>query len=67
MTRYKSFLIYILFMARVEGFWETELEGVVQRLRNGGAVRMVDHEGKEVIVRVETINPARIAELDSWA
>ncbi|HLF55081.1 MAG TPA: hypothetical protein VI612_05175 [Candidatus Nanoarchaeia archaeon] len=54
-------------MARVEGFWETELEGVVQRLRNGGAVRMVDHEGKEVIVRVETINPARIAELDSWA
>ena len=54
-------------MARVEGFWETELEGVVQRLRNGGAVRMVDHEGKEVIVRVETINTARIAELDSWA
>ncbi len=67
MTSYKSFLIYILFMARVEGFWETELEGVVQRLRNGGAVRMIDHEGKEVIVRVETINPARIAELDAWA
>ncbi len=67
MTNYKCFLIYILFMARVEGFWETELEGVVQRLRNGGAVRMIDHEGKEVIVRVESINPARIAELDAWA
>jgi hypothetical protein len=46
-------------MSEFAGFWETELEKVVQKLAKGGAARVIDHEGKEVIVRVETIDPGR--------
>lgn len=53
-------------MSEVAGFWETELQRVVQKLGKGGAVRAVDHEGQEVIVKVETIDPARIDFETAW-
>ncbi len=46
-------------MSEFAGFWETELERVVQKLAKGGAVRVVDHNGHEVIVKVEAIDPGR--------
>jgi len=55
-------------MSEVAGFWETELEKVVQKLiATGGAVRVTDHEGKKVIVKVESIDPARIDFETGWA
>ena len=55
-------------MSEFAGFWETELERVVQKLGKGGAVRVIDHDGKEVIVKVETIDPARVEINDTaWA
>jgi len=67
MTNYKAFSIFITFMTEVEGFWEIELEGVVQKLQKGGAIRVIDHDGKEVIVKVESIDPARIDTDHAWA
>lgn len=67
MTSYKSLPIFITFMTEVEGFWEIELEGVVQKLQKGGAIRVIDHKGKEVIVKVESIDPARIDTDHAWA
>jgi len=46
-------------MSEFAGFWETELERVVQKLAKGGAVRVIDHTGHEVIVKVEVIDPGR--------
>ncbi len=55
-------------MSEFAGFWETELERVVQKLAKGGAARVIDHEGKEVIVRVEAIDPGREETNDNaWA
>ncbi len=55
-------------MSEFAGFWETELERVVQKLAKGGAARVIDHEGKEVIVRVEPIDPGREDTNDTaWA
>ena len=68
MTSYKSSPIYITVMSEFAGFWETELERVVQKLSKGGAVRVIDHDGKEVIVKVEIIDPGREQENDTaWA
>lgn len=67
MTNYKTTAIFITFMTEVEGFWEAELEGVVQKLSKGGAIRVIDHDGKEVIVKVESIDPARIDTEHAWA
>ena len=53
-------------MSEVAGLWETELERVVQKLGKGGAVRVIDHDGHEVIVKVETIDPARIDFDTAW-
>ncbi len=55
-------------MSEFAGFWETELERVVQKLQKGGAVRVIDHDGHEVIVKVETIDPGREEPNDNaWA
>jgi hypothetical protein len=54
-------------MSEVAGFWETELERVVQKLGKGGAVRVIDHDGHEVIVKVEQIDPARVETQNAWA
>ncbi len=55
-------------MSEFAGFWETELERVVQKLSKGGAARVIDHDGHEVIVKVETIDPGREQENDTaWA
>ena len=55
-------------MSEVAGFWETELERVVQKMAKGGAIRVIDHDGHETIVRVETIDPGREESNDNaWA
>ena len=54
-------------MTKLEGFWDTELRKVVKRVQSGGAVRVLDQDGEEVIVRVMPINPARIGKMDGWA
>ena len=54
-------------MSEVAGFWEPELERVVRKLSKGGAARVIDHEGNEVIVKVETIDPARVDTQNAWA
>jgi hypothetical protein len=59
MANYKSSAIYITLMSELAGFWETELERVVQKLSKGGAVRVLDHDGREVVVKVEPIDPGR--------
>lgn len=41
------------------GLWDVELERVVQRLQKGGTVKTVNHEGRDVLVRVKRINPGR--------
>ncbi len=46
-------------MSEVAGFWECELERVVQRMQQGGAVRVHNDDGSETIVRVKRIDPAR--------
>jgi hypothetical protein len=68
MVNYKSLTIYITIMSEFAGFWETELEKVVQKLAKGGAARVIDHEGHEVIVKVEIIDPGREEQNDNaWA
>jgi len=54
-------------MAKYAGFWETELEKVVRKLGTGGAARVKDHNGKEVVVKLEKIDPARCGPDDGWA
>ena len=55
-------------MSEFAGFWETELERVVQKLSKGGAARVIDHDGHEVIVKVEIIDPGREEQNDTaWA
>ncbi len=46
-------------MSEFAGLWSYELQSVVQRMQYGGAVRLVNHDGAEVIVRVAKIDPAR--------
>lgn len=60
MTTYISFGVYIIpEMSEVAGFWECELRRIVQKFQAGGAVRVMDNEGSETIVRVERIEPER--------
>ncbi|VVB81007.1 Uncharacterised protein [uncultured archaeon] len=60
MTTYISFAAYIIpEMSKVAGFGECELRRIVQKFQSGGAVRVMDNEGSETIVRVERIEPAR--------
>ena len=55
-------------MSEFAGFWETELERVVQKLGKGGAVRVMDRDGNEIIVKVEAIDPGRADTNDTaWA
>jgi len=54
-------------MSEFAGFLETELKRVVTRLSNGGAVRVINHYGKEAIVKVEQIDPARFETQEAWA
>ena len=61
MTSYKLSPVYIVIMSELAGFWETELENVVQRMQKGGAVKIVNHKGNEVIIKVAKIDPARCA------
>lgn len=46
-------------MSEVAGLGDCELEGIVQKLQNGGATRVLDNKGREVFVRVEFIDPVR--------
>jgi hypothetical protein len=46
-------------MGEVAGLWECELRRIVQKFQSGGAVRVMDNEGSETIVRVERIEPER--------
>ena len=46
-------------MSEVAGFGECELERVVQKVQQGGAIRILNDDGSETIVRVEKIDPAR--------
>ncbi|MCX6708277.1 MAG: hypothetical protein NTW67_01330 [Candidatus Woesearchaeota archaeon] len=46
-------------MGEVAGLWECELRRIVQKFQSGGAVRVVDNEGSETIVRIEKIEPER--------
>lgn len=65
MINYKSPTNYIILtMTEVAGFWDVELEQMVQKLQEGGAVRAMNHYGKPVIVRVKRINPGRFGEND---
>ena len=60
MTTYISSAIYIIVeMSMVAGFWECELNRIVQKVQNGGAVRVMNDDGSETIVRVEKMDPAR--------
>lgn len=55
-------------MSELAGLWETELEKVVQKLAKGGSARVIDHEGHEMIVKVEIIDPGREETNDNaWA
>ena len=53
-------------MSEIAGLWETELEKVVQKLGKGGAVKVTDHEGKKVIIKLKSIDPARIDFETGW-
>ncbi len=46
-------------MSEFAGLWDYELQSVVERMQQGGAVRLVNKAGSEVIVRVEKLDPAR--------
>ena len=60
MRTYISFAVYIIpEMSEVAGLWECELRRIVQKFQSGGAVRVVDNEGSETIVRIEKIEPER--------
>jgi hypothetical protein len=60
MRTYISFAVYIIpEMGEVAGLWECELRRIVQKFQSGGAVRVVDNEGSETIVRIEKIEPER--------
>jgi len=54
-------------MSGKTGFWKTELEQMVQKLGKGGAFRVIDDDGKEILVKVEEIDPARVENEDAWA
>ena len=55
-------------MSEFAGFWETELEKVVQKIGKGGVARVLDHDGHRVIIKVEEIDPARCERNDdAWA
>ncbi|GEM_PF-6843345 len=60
MTTYKSLFDYIIHeMSMVAGFWDCELNRIVQKIQSGGAVRVTNDDGSETIVRVERLDPAR--------
>lgn len=47
-------------MSEVAGLWDYELERIVQRLGESGAVEMVNHLGKKIVVRINHIAPERL-------
>jgi len=47
-------------MGEVAGLWEYELETLVGLSTKNGAMHVTNHNGKDVVVKVEHIAPERI-------
>ncbi len=59
MTSYKWLETIYYRMSEYAGFWDTELERVVQKLQHGGIAKTMNHNGNEVVVRVKKLDNGR--------
>lgn len=46
-------------MSEVAGLWGFELEKVIRQLTRGGTAKVVNHNGKNVLIKVEKIAEER--------